>query len=262
MTPPINIDGSTVGAITIDGTDVSEVTVDGSTVFSAIPDGVINQWDFISNFAQGDSTVVDGVSSADMSLIGDFQDDTIGNESGALADGTDDHGSTSTADFLADRRSFGLAFSIKVSSWPSDRHLLGGLESGGVGILVRSSNNGTAGQIELYLKDNNSSKLVVSNDNTIDDGTTRAVVINKTDNSGSGIDIYVDDMTTAEPTTIHFDQGFDHTSVPTSSKAYWARNNDGSIERYSNATCGVIEFNTAPYTKTERQNFVSRRPEL
>jgi len=39
MTPPINIDGSTVGAITIDGTDVSEVTVDGSTVFgNAIPD--------------------------------------------------------------------------------------------------------------------------------------------------------------------------------------------------------------------------------
>jgi len=43
MTPPINIDGSTVGAITIDGTDVSEVTVDGSTVFSAIPDSVVSR---------------------------------------------------------------------------------------------------------------------------------------------------------------------------------------------------------------------------
>jgi len=39
MTPPINIGGDTVDAITIDGTSVSEVTVDGSTVFSAIPDG-------------------------------------------------------------------------------------------------------------------------------------------------------------------------------------------------------------------------------
>jgi len=46
MTPPINIDGSTVGAITIDGTDVSEVTVDGSTVFgNAIPDGRVGNFD-------------------------------------------------------------------------------------------------------------------------------------------------------------------------------------------------------------------------
>jgi len=42
MTPPINIDGSTVDAITIDGTSVSEVTVDGSTVFRPIPDSAVN----------------------------------------------------------------------------------------------------------------------------------------------------------------------------------------------------------------------------
>lgn len=39
MTPPINIDGSSVSDITIDGTSVSEVTVGGETVFgNAIPD--------------------------------------------------------------------------------------------------------------------------------------------------------------------------------------------------------------------------------
>jgi len=43
MTPPVNIDGSTVDAITIDGDSVSEVTVDGSTVFSAIPDSVVSR---------------------------------------------------------------------------------------------------------------------------------------------------------------------------------------------------------------------------
>jgi len=42
MSPPINIDGSTVDAITIDGDSVSEVTVDGSAVFNAIPDSVGN----------------------------------------------------------------------------------------------------------------------------------------------------------------------------------------------------------------------------
>lgn len=38
MSPPINIDGSAVDAITIDGSSVKEVTVDGSTVFAGIPD--------------------------------------------------------------------------------------------------------------------------------------------------------------------------------------------------------------------------------
>jgi len=45
MTPPINIDGDTVDAITIDGADVSEVTVDGTQVFSAIPDGIVDNFE-------------------------------------------------------------------------------------------------------------------------------------------------------------------------------------------------------------------------
>jgi len=45
MTPPINIDGDTVEAITIDGTSVSEVTVDGSTVFGGIPDSVLTRYE-------------------------------------------------------------------------------------------------------------------------------------------------------------------------------------------------------------------------
>lgn len=44
MTPPINIDGTSVSSITIDGTSVSEVTVDGSVVFRLIPpDSVVSR---------------------------------------------------------------------------------------------------------------------------------------------------------------------------------------------------------------------------
>jgi len=52
MTPPTNIDGDTVEAITIDGTDVSEVTVDGETVFSDIPDTLIDTFEDESNGGQ------------------------------------------------------------------------------------------------------------------------------------------------------------------------------------------------------------------
>jgi len=46
MSPPINLDGDTVDAITMDGDSVSEVTVDGSAVFSAIPDSGVLRYDF------------------------------------------------------------------------------------------------------------------------------------------------------------------------------------------------------------------------
>jgi hypothetical protein len=63
MSPPINIDGSTVDAITIDGTDVSEVTVDGSAVFAATPDSVVSQYKF-----EQDAT--DAISSRDGTVNG------------------------------------------------------------------------------------------------------------------------------------------------------------------------------------------------
>jgi len=57
MSPPINLDGDTVDAITIDGTSVKEVTVDGSAVFSAIPDSVVCQVNAkqLSGFTDGDT---------------------------------------------------------------------------------------------------------------------------------------------------------------------------------------------------------------
>jgi hypothetical protein len=67
MTPPINIDGSTVTGITIDGTSVSEVTVDGSTVFSAIPDSVVNRWPLDEGSG---TTARDSVGGSDVSLNG------------------------------------------------------------------------------------------------------------------------------------------------------------------------------------------------
>jgi len=68
MTPPINIDGDTVEAITMDGTSVSEVTVDGDTVFGAIPDSVVSYYKFNDN---SDTTVaIDSVGSNDGTING------------------------------------------------------------------------------------------------------------------------------------------------------------------------------------------------
>jgi len=94
MTPPINIDGSTVNAITIDGTSVKEVTVDGSTVFGSIPDSVVQQLDAqeLSGFSDGDTistwtaTVgVDGSASGNPT----YRDSAINSNAAVEFDGDD-----------------------------------------------------------------------------------------------------------------------------------------------------------------------------
>jgi hypothetical protein len=69
MTPPINIDGSTVNAITIDGDSVSEVTVDGSTVFGGgIPDNKLTyRWPTDSGSG---STLIDTLQNKDFTING------------------------------------------------------------------------------------------------------------------------------------------------------------------------------------------------
>jgi len=90
MSPPINLDGNSVDAITMDGDSVSEVTVDGSTVFgNAIPDAVVSQYKYEDD---SDTTVaVDSVGSNDANINGASYSSTAKVGSLALAhDGQDD----------------------------------------------------------------------------------------------------------------------------------------------------------------------------
>jgi len=67
MSPPINLDGDTVDAITIDGDSVKEVTVDGSTVFSALPDsGVVDSFEDTNLSEYGGDTTEATFSSTDV----------------------------------------------------------------------------------------------------------------------------------------------------------------------------------------------------
>jgi len=82
MSPPINLDGDTVDAITIDGSSVNEVTVDGEAVFSAIPDSAVHQYDASTlSLSDGDSVSswTDSIGTADASAVGGptFQDNSL-----------------------------------------------------------------------------------------------------------------------------------------------------------------------------------------
>lgn len=128
MTPPINIDGSTVNAITIDGTDVSEVTVDGEVVFgNAIPDPDIARW--AAENDNGDTSVL-------FDSVGSFDGTAVDSPSYDPSGGNDGNGAYSL-------NGAGDGFSLPSGLFPQDADF-------SVGFRVRSSESG--GQHLLTLK--------------------------------------------------------------------------------------------------------------
>jgi len=253
---PINIDGSPVQDITIDGQPVTEVTVDGDVVFPAIPDSVEYQY-VAGNFA---SPWADEVGGADMTVNGISASTFSNGEESVAGDGSNDFGIADGPESIGSNQSFTLAFTNQFSSVSSLESAFGAFD-GAAELNVRT-NNDTA-NFQLQLSDSNANILRVSSDNTFGDGTPHAVVFTKTGDTASDISLYVDDMANEEPLIIEVDDAFDHTNFNlTTNMAFFARNNQGSIGLYGNRDCGVFEFASAAYTQTQRENFVSRRPEV
>lgn len=220
-----------------------------------IPNSVVNQY-VAPNFA---NPWPDEIGTADMSIDGGLTTTTIKNETFVTGDGTDDAG-TSSADVLGNRNQFGIAYTINTASADvGDYDVIAGLSDSGFNDVVRL--RVVNDNAEFDWRSGGSNDVLVEGD-TIADGATHAVVINKTGNSSSDIEIYVDDMNTDTATVVQ-----SITADPTNWSysgdwGFWAENINGSLEDYINADIGTIEFNTEPYSQTEREKFVSRRPEV
>jgi hypothetical protein len=250
------------------GTGIYEIEIKNQVIeieVTDIPDSVLYQWDFIDNFSQGDTTVEDSVGSVDMSLTGDHQDATIGGESGAEGDGTDDYGTAAVAN-IGQNETFGWAGTFILPSVSSFKSFWGVSDSGGGSnrVALFTGGNGPVGSIEIQLASSSEEdNLRKYTDNTFDDGTVHSCVINKNGDNTADVNIYVDDMTTAKPASTVGNDSFSHSQYSQSRDvAFWARNNGGTITEYLNVTFGVIEFNSEPYSQTERENFATRRPEV
>ena len=226
--------------------------VDGERI-SGIPDDLLNQW-IVSNF---DSPWPDEVGNADMSVSG-LSTTTIDGETLVSGDGTD-HG-TATADVLGNRETWGVAVPFYANSGDvSDFDVFAGLfgPDANDGLRLRVAND--SADVEWRAGDGSTVRV---SGGTIADGSIKALVINKTGNTGTDFEIYVDDMET-DTSTVGTDDGVDHTNWSLDIDwAFWAVNNDGSIESNINAALGAPEFKENPYTEQERKNWVDRTPEL
>jgi hypothetical protein len=113
----------------------------------------------------------------------------------------------------------------------------------------------------FFTEDNNGNQLIFSTpDTAFDDSTPHAIIVNKTaDNAG---EIYVDDMG-SDLASVDTDEGFNHDNfVDNYDYRFWSSTEAGTDDSFIEAKMGVIEFNNEPYSQSNRESFVSQRPEV
>jgi hypothetical protein len=218
----------------------------------------------------------DSVSDADMLMNGPQNTILDGSDSaqGASSDGVDDFAvasrSTSTQSNPADlpeKKTFGIALTFQTTDASDLTSYFATLSATNSRFSLSDTDffSGETGNLVFTVQDTDGNSFDVETDPSISfaDGNVHICVINKNGNSASDINIYVDDLTTPVSTTIQRAQGFDPTRYDNPGElVFFARDNQGTIERFKQFSAGLFEFSTEPYSQIERNNLKSRRPEV
>ena len=253
---PTSIDGTEITGATIDGQDVSEITVDGETVFTAIPDSeadqkLIHRW----ALSQDSDPFVDEIGSADGTNNGTTQvsGDWIG---GAAREGKDTDAYIDTSPLgnfgSSMDTDFAVAFSFQYQN-QGDRESFFGVLDGNMGLEIGDSIFGDVGKPEFLLRDNDGGSISVFTDSTFDDGGEHRCVMNKTGNSETDLEIWIDQQ--QRNVSIGGSSAFDSV-VNFSRPLYLCANNfDGSVvNAYSGVLDDVCIFNDS-LTQSEIQSY-------
>ncbi len=115
--------------------------------------------------------------------------------------------------------------------------------------------SGTSGEINFFIRDDSGNILWVSTDNTFDDGAPHRVVLNKTGNTASNLEIWVDGS--QQPVTVEDDQNFSSPADFQHPLTFCAYNSNGSLERYSAAIADDICFFDDSLTDSEAGSYDS-----
>lgn len=247
-----SIDGFSAGT-THQEAKTGEYVYDGSDWYlrnsvdirdGAIPDSVVIQHT-ATTWAQGDSTWGDDDTedgSQDVSLTGDFQSDTLSDESESiLGDGVDDYGDlTLPAEFEGSSlNSFTIEFAIRHSDSDSPVNIIGtrnddGTQNIEVNLNVDNGFNTDTGNVRLVLTDDAGDTIVVepSTNPNLDDSSRHDVTIIVNDASASDVDMIID----GSSLDLNFGTSQNPSSFTTWDRpvALWGWNDGGSISRYWN----------------------------
>jgi len=227
-------DGPKVLLFISDGVDwyISNV----SNISSVVPDSEANQ-KLLHRWVLNDvdsGTVTDSEGGADgtvknglASVSGDYAGGGAGD-----GDGNDDYAETTTWGSFGSNidSDFALAFTIETSTGSGIRPLAT-QNSNGTGLFTGIGTGPAAsGELEFAVADESTSFLTVTSASTVADGAKYRVVLNKTSNSASGLDVWLNQ--TEDSTTVENDQSFSSPADFNNPVPLFARNNEGSLQDY------------------------------
>lgn len=147
---------------------------------------------------------------------------------------------------------FAVGFSFQYSASGGEDFL--GVFDGNMAIEVGDDIFGSPGNVELFLRDNDGDTISRYTDATFDDGSEHRCVLNKTGNTASDIEIWID-QSEVTTTTTGSDQAFDNTVDFTIPLYLLASNFDGAVNKpYSGILDDVCIFEDS-LTSTEIQSY-------
>lgn len=205
-----------------------------------------------------------GLGSPDLAITGTptYRSDSFSGESSVEWDGTDDHGEMGPPDDYFDPTSaFAIGLELKTGS--GQGVVLGMNDDDGSQVIVHVGPRGGGdqpdnGEITVTLREGSAGNAYrIGTSDTVNDGDEKAILINKTANTGGdGVEFYINGNS-AVSTTTHTDQGFDGGSFGAESLYLAAWNNAGSATERFNGEIRRLTLYEDSLTDSERDDHFS-----
>jgi hypothetical protein len=226
------------------------------------PDSVIHQYK--ANNLTG-TEWSDSVGSADL-LANGLNTTTIGqnNTQAGASDGVDDFAqspSGSGPQDIGTQTSHGFSFVLRSSDTSDPSVVFDTSASNANAALTLVDSNiqdGSNGEIEYLCTDSSGNKLRERTNSVFFDGDIHLICVNKT--SDTNIEFFVDDMSTAVPSTTQINSGFSASDFQPSNMAFFARTTSSTTSFHKQVDVSFMEFNEKPYPPTRRQELAIRAP--
>jgi hypothetical protein len=226
----------------------------------AAPDSVVHQY-LGKNFTT--STWPDTAPSgpqADMTVNGPVTD-TLNGDPAATSDGIDDFGLADGPQDTFSSQNCAVAFVFNADGSGVFNTTFFGAKDSSSRFRIGDNDRITAdGTIDLLAFDNNGNELIMSTKNIFVDSKTHLAVINIDFSKGaSGIEFYVDDMSSPVPTTVFSDTGFSISNQSLSTRmGFYALNTPNGVTAHKPYTSRFFEFNSERYTPSDRDEITDR----
>jgi hypothetical protein len=201
---------------------------------------------------------------ADMSITG-VSASTLNGDRAASSDGVDDFATSplGTVETLPSNPEFSVALVFKAPNANGSTSWMGA-ESGNGGRFRISDNDffdNSDGELEVIIRDANNNVLAAGTDANVCDSKTHLVVINR---DSSGLEFYVDTMSTPAPSTQFASTGFSSGNYNNKTQMHFFARRDAEsrtgVTGEKQLRIPFLEFNADTYSQQDRLDLLRRAP--